>query len=327
VQERDANIPRILYDAERIPPDVVQKIQDGVIGSLIPVPSDALMMGAERIMAQVTQGNQTRGSYVANDYIQRDLDKTLGIDAIGAGVSDQGKSSTATEINVVDKQRSVRLDAERRRVLDWYIKGVYKFSALVCRFMTPELAVPYIGQQQTQAWSQWDKKFWDGRFIMEARPDSQIKLDAASERKFALDVYQFTRKDPLANGQALLRNVMEKSGLSPTETVGSPPPPRPTEPSVALSFKGEDLMSPAAQQVREILAQVGVKISDEAIQTTATQLFQQIAMGLRDAAGKAVTAHPIGQEHGGAQEQVRPMSQASADTSGQRAGMAKGPKV
>lgn len=320
VQEREANRPRIAYDASKITPETLRRIEEGTIGSMIPVQEDALANGIDRIMAQVTQGSQTRGSYSANDYIQHDLDKTLGVDATGAGVAGKGER-TATEISAVDRLRNARLDAERRRVLQWYLKGVEKYSALVCRFMTPQLAIPYIGQQAAQTWAQWDKKTWDGRFVFHARPDSQIRLDAATERKFALDVYQMTVRDPRANGEYLLRNLFEKAGFDVTQAMAGPPPPKkPDPPGITFSLKAEDLLGPAADQVREVLAQGGIQISQQAVQASTTQLFQQMSMGIRDASGHAVKAaiHPA--EHGGPAEQVRPLDQQSADQSGQRSG-------
>jgi len=319
VQERDANIPRVGYDVAKVPPETIKKIEQGTIGSLIPFPEGSLVQGMPAVMAQITQGNQTRGSYTANDYIQHDLDMTLGIDAIGSGVKD-AQSATATEIGVVDRQRNVRIKKEQRRVLSWYLKGVAKYSALVCRFMTPELAVPYIGEQAAQAWAQWDKKTWDGRFVFQAKPDSQLSLDAAAERKFYLDLYQFLRRDPAVNPPAVLKPLFEHANIDPAEGFAPQAPPKKPEPSIGITFKGEDLIGPQAQMVIEILGQTGIQVSPEAQQTAASQLFQQMQLGIRDGAGRPVKATPQPAEHGGVSEKVRPMDQQSADKSGQRSG-------
>ncbi len=319
VQERDANLPRFLIDSEKLTPDTVRKLTEGTLGAMVPVEPGALAGGVEQIIAQVTQGSQTRGSYAANDYIQRDLDKTLGLDAVAAGTGSQG-NPTATEISVVDRQRNVRLDNERRRVLAWYLKGVEKFSALVCRFMTPQLAVPYIGKKGAQAWAGWDKKQWDGRFVFGAKADSQIKLDAAAERKFALDIYQFLARDPNVNRVALLRNLLEKANIDPSEVLVTNPPKQKDDPSLSFSFSGEDFLGPQAPQVREILAQAGIQLSPAAVSESASQLFQQVQLGLRDSNGKATPALAGPQPHPGPVEKVRPLSQQSADQTGQRSG-------
>jgi hypothetical protein len=69
-------------------------------------------------------------------------------------------------------------------------------------------------------------------------------------------------------------------------------PPKHPDPSLAFAFKGEDFLGPQAQQVREILAQTGIQISQQAIDASATQLFQQMRLGIRDASGQMVKAAP-----------------------------------
>lgn len=313
VQERQANIPRILYDSTKLAPQTVTKIVEGTIGSLIPVQEDALMNGMQSVMAQVVQGTSSRTSYSANDYIQRDLEKTLGIDATGTGIKAPGDAS-ATEIAVIDKQRNVRLDAERRRVLAWYLKGVEKFSTLVIRFMTPQLAIPYIGQDAAMAWAGWDKQTWDGRFVFGAKPDSQIRLDAAAERKYALDLYQFTAKDPNVNRVLLLHNLLEKAGLDPSEIIIKDLPEQKIPPQITFTFKGDDLVGPQAAQVREVLAASGINITPEAVQGVPPG-------GLSPEGVDALSPRGLGPEqHGGPTPKVRPLSQQSADRSQNRGG-------
>ena len=320
VQERDANRLRILYDSGKLPPAVVDKIANGTLGDMIAVEEGALAQGVGSIMVPVTQGTSPRQTYLANDYIQQDIAKTSGIDASGAGVSDDADES-ATKTAVIDKQRNVRLDKERRKCLRAYLKGVSKFSALVCRYMTPQLAVPYIGQEAAALWGAWDKKSNDGRIAFDAKPDSQIHLDAAEERKYWLDMYQFTAKDPNVVRVQLLHKLFQISGENPDDFVVAELPEQKPDPNIGFTFKGEDLIGPQAAMVIEILAQGGIQISQEARDESAGQLFKQMALGVRDASGKAVpTATSRPQGHGGTADQVRPLSKQSADQSGQRSG-------
>ena len=160
----------------------------------------------------------------------------------------------------------------------------------------------------------------DGRLVFKARPDSQIRLDAAQERKFALDIYQFCAKDPNVIRVELLKNLFEKAGLDSTKLIVEQLPEQKPEGSFAFSMKAEDLGAPWADQAREVLAQLGIQLSQDAVESGAQQMFKQISLGLRDASGKAITATKGPQEHGGTAEQVRPLSQQSADKSGQRSG-------
>lgn len=319
VQERDANRPRILYDSEKFPPDVLAKIVNGTIGDMIGLEPGGLAAGVNAIMAVVQQGTSPRQTYIANDYITTDIAKTLALDATGAGVKDD-ENESATKTAAVERNRGVRLAHEQRQVLRWYLKLVDKFSALVCRYMTPQLAVPYIGQEAAAAWAQWDKKATDGRMAFSAKPDSQIRLDAQAERKFMLDLYQFTAKDPNVVRIELLKELFAAAGKDPSKLVVEQLPEKHPEPTIGFTFKGEDLIGPQAPLVREILAQGGIQLSQPAIDDSSGQLFKQITLGLRDASGKATPAVKQPMEHGGTAEQVRPLSQQSADLSGQRSG-------
>lgn len=319
VQERDATRPRWGFDVDKLTPESAQKLVDGALGSMIALEGGALANGVQTIIAQLVQGSPNRQTYVANDYITHDIEKTLAIDATGAGVSADDQES-ATKTATVDRNRGVRLDAERRQVLKWYLRLVDKMSALVCRYMTPQMAAQYIGQQRAAVWAQWDKKSSDGRLAFTAKPDSQIRLDAAQERRFALQLYQMVANDPNVVRVELLKNLFIKAGYDPTKMVVEQLPEKPQEPSLGFTFKGEDFISPQAQQVREILAKCGIQISEEAVQSTASQLYQQMALGLRDASGKAVPATPRLAEHGGPAQQVRPLSKRQGDETGNRPG-------
>lgn len=316
LQNRDANRKRILYDSAALSVDTVEKITAGTIGALIPVEGGALAAGPQAIMAPIVTGPDNRADYTAEDYITRDLEKTLALDSGGLGVADGG-DETATKTSVAAKSRSVRLAKEQGETLRCYLKGVAKFSALVARYMTPQLAAPYIGQEAAMAWGQWNRKAIDGRMGFTARPDSQIKLDAASERRHKLATYQMVANDPHVNRGALVRDLLEISGYDPAAVYTDQIPEKKPDPNIGWSFKGEDLYNP---MVREILAQLGVQISQQTIDEAASQQFKQVALGLRDVSGKAIPPHSQPQPHGGPAEQVRPLSKQQGDKTGERPG-------
>lgn len=319
VQLRDTNRTYYLFDVDKLPPETVAKIENRTIGSLIGVEGGYLAQGANSIIAPVSPGSQGRETYLANDYITRDIEKTLAIDATGAGVQ-ESDNETATKTNLVDRNRSVRLDAERRQVLRWYLKLVYKVSAMACRYLNQQDVTRYIGQAQAQAWAQWDKKAVDGRVAFKAKPDSQIRLDAAVERRNILQLYQMTANDPNVARVALLKSLFEKFGLNPSEIVVDQLPAKPHDENISLRLGGEDLVGPQRPIVLELLAQGGYQISQQAIDESAGQLFKQVTLGLRDANGKAVPATPRLAEHGGPAEQVRSLSKQQGDETGNRPG-------
>jgi hypothetical protein len=320
MRERDANITRILYDTGKFPPEVLKKIEDGTTGTLIGVEEGTLNQGVNSIMAPVVQGQTPRQTYIAQEKIESDLAKTLALDATGVGVTDN-QDESATKTAELSRTRNVRLDGERGEVLRWYLGLIAKVSPMVCRYMTPQLAIELLGQEQAMLWLQWDKRTTSSRIAISAKPDSQIRLDAQAERTFALKLYEFSAKDPNVNRVELLKWLFTLSGLDPSKLVVEQLPQKPPEEGFTFSFKGEDLVGPQAPIVLEILAQGGIQISQQAHDEAAGQMFKQMSLGIRDASGKVVppaNANPEG--HGGPVEKMRPLSKQHGDATGDRSG-------
>ena len=313
VQERDANRSRVLYDVDKLPPEVIARIEDGSLGSLIGVEGGALAGGIASIMSEVVKSSPGRQAYIANDYIQRDIDKTLAIGPAQAGVND-GDESSATQSAIVDRAAQTRQAREQRQVLRWYLRLVDKVSSLVCRYMTPQLAAEYIGQEAAMAWGMWDKKASSARIMFKAKPDSQIRLDAAAERKFWLDTYQFTANDPNTIRVEVLKKVFEKGGEDPSKfVVDQLPEKAPEPPAVSFAIKTESLnpLMPEYGNVYQVLTQLGLKnLAAPELDPVSADLLQKTMQAEADAQT----------EHGGPAEKTRPLSKAQGERSGERSG-------
>src|SRR3990167_712755 len=135
VEERGVNKPKFAYNAEVIPPDAIVKIEQAVrAGSMIPLPAAAFAGGLANNFVLLAQGSSPRQTYLANDYITKDIAKTSAIDSTGAGVEDENEE-TATKTAEIAKARNVGLEAERKRALRQYVKAVdSKIDPLVLRF-------------------------------------------------------------------------------------------------------------------------------------------------------------------------------------------------
>lgn len=334
VQERDINRPKFAYDSTKFPPSAVKDIETAMTGSLIPLPADAWAGATLAGFALLAQGSSPRQTYLANDYITRDIAKTSAIDSTGAGVDDGEGDETATKTAEIAKARNVRLDAERKRILRQYLKGIDKLAALALRFCTdPQRVAELIGPEAAMAYLKWRNtivEMGDSRPKFTAKADSQIKLDAAVERKSWLNLYNFAAKDPLVNRAAILRKMFTLFGEDPMQFVANEQPEQKPDPSLGYSFKGEDLnpLMPQFPIVLEVLAQCGVEISPQTIQEAQDGAQNQIATQLlmaemqpTTASGKPAAAKPA--PHGGLPDKMGPLSKQSSEESGTRSG----PKV
>jgi hypothetical protein len=227
------------------------------------------------------------------------------------------------------------LDAERKRVLRQYLVGIDKLAALVLRFCSdPQRVSEYIGPQQAEVYLQWRAAILEAgdlRPKFTAKPDSQLKLDAAQERRTWLNIYNFAAKDPQVNRAAILRKLFTLLGEDPTGFVTDQMPEQKPEPSLGWSFKGEDVNPMSAQYpiVLEILAQAGIQISPEALQEAQagaqTAMLAQMAGGLMSPTGaspKAATSRPAA--HGGLPEKMGPLSKEQSSQTGERSGPSVG---
>lgn len=333
VQERDINKPKFAYNAEVIPPDAITKIEAAMTGSLIPLPASAFAGGLQNNFVLLSQGSSPRQTYLANDYIQKDADKTIGMDSAGVGVEDDA-DETATKTAEVAKSRNIRLDAERKRVLRWYLKAVDKIAALALRYCDdPVRVAELIGPQKAQDYLQWRAlilEAGDVRPKFTAKADSQIKLDAASERRTWLQVYNFAAKDPQVNRAAILRKLFTLLGEDPAGYVSDTPPESKPEPSVGYSFKGDDVnpLMPQFPIVIDLLAQLGFEISPETIleaqEGAKNQMQAQLLMSAMEptsASAKPATKTPA--QHGGIADKMGPLNKAQGSETGDRTG----PKV
>lgn len=309
IEQRDATILRWMYNTETLPTDALEKIVRSPIGGMIGVPGEAFH--GEGAIKELPHGSYPRENFTFNDYLDNDLSRTHGLDLNQQGVA--GDSSTATEANIQQANANVRLSFERGKVLDWYIRGVTKFSACVQRYLSLEKAAQIVGPEAAQQWESW-RKVVPAQLAFTALPDSSLRTDLAGERKRVLDAYTFFANDPFCNRQAFLQKVVAPRLGFPAEVFMNQPPekgPEPTKPG--LSLKGDDLnpLNPQFPILVEVLAQVGIKISPEAIRKAQEASYNQLLMGQVSAVEATATSGQPGEpntQHGGMVGQMESLS-------------------
>jgi hypothetical protein len=194
------------YDAGQMTPEALDKIVKSSINGLVGLPSDVFNQAAP--IKPLERGQYPRENFSINDYLDNDLARTHAIDADQSGASGGG-DQTATEASIKQSNVSARLSFERGNVLDWYIKGVTKFSCILQWFLPVEQAIQIVGPQKAQEWDGW-RKTVPAHLAFTALPDSALRTDLASERKRALDEYSFFANDPLVNRGELLKAILPR---------------------------------------------------------------------------------------------------------------------
>lgn len=317
IEFRDASIPLRAYNVDTLPTDALDKLLKARIGSFIGLSADAF--AGETAIKELPQGNLPRENFMVNDILDNDLSRAMALDAEQAG-AESGGDNTATEAQIKQANVNARMGFERNIVLKWYLKGVTKYSTLVQRYLPVEKAAQIVGPQAAQLWDGWRKQV-PASLAFTAFPDSQLRNDLAPERKRKLEEYSFFAKDPYINRLELLKNLFPKLGY-PNKCLNPQPPeqgPEPTKPG--LSMKAEDLnpLLPQFPILVEVLGQVGIKISADAIAKAEAAAMNQLlmnqatAMSTPTGAGsgpKPSTAHP------GAVSPTETLSKHAADETG-----------
>ena len=263
IQLRDSNIPIRIYDADRIPTEVKQKLDTASYGGTpIGVPSEAF--AGNPPIVEIAKATYPRENFVFEEKQDADISRTHAMDANQGGVKTDS-ARTATELQLIQSNTNVRLDKERANVLRWYIKGVTKFSTLIQRFVTVEQAAQIVGPQRAQAWAQVMSQI-PASLAFTASPDSAIRVDAAQKRKMALETYSFLRNDPKINtDQVLRKSVLPALSLDSTAIAQPqpPPPPPPDPPKVSVSIASASLnpMMPEYPGVILVLQASGLDVS------------------------------------------------------------------
>lgn len=248
LQQRSRSKPLRWFDTNQVGKETVDKIVSGEMQELIPVPGDGSLMFGE-----ISKASYSRENFTFNDYVNEDISEAWAMGNNQRGAENDA-STTATEASIMQGNSDVRLDAERTRVLEWYCKGAEKFAALIQLFADETEYVSVLGAQGAKTLEAWDKTQIAGKFVFSAKPDSAIRVDAASERRQTLDLYKFTVNDPNVNRTELLKAIFQKYGYDPERLVAAQLPEKgPEPPKITLSVSGIDL-NPAAPQYQAVIA-------------------------------------------------------------------------
>lgn len=262
IRLRDSNIPIRIVDSDRVPPEVLEKIKNADYGSS-PIPLPAEAFAGNPPIQEIAKATYPRENFTFEEKQDNDIARTHAMDANQGGTKTDS-ARTATELQLIQVNTNVRLDAERARVLEWYIKGVTKFSTLIQRFVTVEQAAQIVGPERAQAWSQVMSQV-PATLAFTASPDSALRVDAAQNRKMTLETYGYIRNDPGVNPQVYLQRKVFPALNMDSSYAAQPKPPQPPPPDPIrgqFQIKGEDLnpMMPQYPGVLMILKAAGLPV-------------------------------------------------------------------
>lgn len=309
IKLRDANLPRFFYSDDMT--EAVEKLKNADVGQGVGIPNDKMMQGADKIIAAIPHMERAQADIQGEASINRDIADTLGIDANQGGALNE-KIHSATEVATAQANTNVRLQKERAMLIERYLCGVRKFDSLIQRYADQQDYVEIVGLDGARKLQAWNKTTLAGRYAFDARPDSQLANDAASERKQWLDFVNFMAKSQFMNQAEIARITTLKYGQDPARLVVQPQPPGPPPPNVSVKVAIEDLAGPAGSAALKVLQQAGYQLTEQDL--AGAQANGLIILKQEAAMQAAKTAH------GGAADQTEKLSKHHSEETGNMPG-------
>lgn len=259
VARRDANLPKIAYDPEKLPKEALEKIKKGEMMQFIPLRPGALASGKDSVFAEVAKGTVDRSTVDSMLMLEQDMEKALAIPATAPAITESDR--TATEASLRQSNSQARLSKEQIRVQLWLLRIIRKFDALIQRWADDDDYIPLVGQSGVKRLQRWNRTAIAGRYAYDASLDSQIWVDANARREQLLKLHNFVGASPVTNQLEWTKELFTAFGYDPQRLTQPPPPPPPEKPNISFRFSGEDLNSPL---VRQILVRSGILTAEEA---------------------------------------------------------------
>ena len=324
ILQRDRNIPMRIADLARIGGDEgLQKIRKNIWQGVIALPSAS---ANDPPIFGVGESHFPQENFQFNNIIMSDIGRVWALAENQRGEESE-RHRTATEINTIQHNTTARMEAERRQVLDYFVRGARKLGALIQLFADEEHYVQIVGQDGSQRLQAWNKDTIQGEYAYTAKANSAAHVDAAEDLNNALKTYELLAKDPHINRVELLQAIARKANLDATKLIVPQLPPKgPDAPNVSFRFAGQDLdvRSPAFPIILSIMKQAGYQIPDELVQQAQEHAQQQALIMGSAPVGMPLPPNPAmpaggpspQTAHGGPAEKVMRLSKRRAEEGG-----------
>lgn len=256
IDQRDRAIPLSGFDVGRVPPESLQKILKGELQELIPFNG---LDASNPPLFSLQRAEFPRENFEFNSIISRDIGESWALGQNQLGLDTDSKR-TATELSLMQSGTDTRMDKERSTFLRRFAGGCQKALALIQMFATEQDWARVADEQGQMVLKAWDATAVAGDFTITLAPDSSQRIDGASMKKEAVDIFKMFGNDPLTNQVELRKATFRKLGMDPNRLVLQPQPKQPEKPQVSLSLKGDD-MNPVMPQyinVATILSVLGI---------------------------------------------------------------------
>ena len=228
---RERSIPIRGFNTNRVDPLIAESLMRGTWQGMIPFNGDAT-----NSIWEVARASYPSEDMAFDQATQRDLERTWG--EMG---STPGRK-TKDEVNANQAAVSSRVGQDRAHVANFFLSIV----EVLAGWMTLYSDFPSLTDQEKQEMHQaWDEKHILHDLVLKIRPDSTIVLDPQQRIDRLFKALNMTAKSGYVNVKPIIVEIIELSGIDPSEVVVDPQP-QVEEPNISYRFSGkEDLTNVA----------------------------------------------------------------------------------
>lgn len=261
--QRERSLPIRWFDTNQVDETAESLLQDGVIQGWLPTNGPA-----GNAIGEIARANYPRENFEFNRVIEQDISEAWAIGAEQMGQAAPGET-TAKEVMERASAAQTRLDYERSKVLRFFKEGAEVVFGLLQQFATQPKYTELVGEDGAARLVQWNAQTIQGEFAFEARPDAALRLDAASDRQQALNLFTLLANDPFVDRRKLLTEVLRTHNLTPEAVLlPQPPQPQPERPNLSIRLDSDafDPTRPHALLMYDLLEKYGIQLDPAAVQ-------------------------------------------------------------
>ncbi len=241
----------------------------------------------ERAIGEVARASYPSEDLTFDQNAKSDLLESWGLNPAAIGQMQAGRKNQA-EVMGAQQGSATVLGADRNEIQRLFLGIVEVLAGLMALYSEFPLLTPQEKQTMEQA---WDRQHILSDMVFKIRPDSMITIDPQQRIQRISQALNLTVKSGYVNPKPIITEIMELSGLDPSEVVIDPTPPKPKDPQLSYRFSGkDDLANPLA--VALLLKQKQLTLEDV---NTAKQFLLEVQKPPEASAPPAGPVPPAGQ--------------------------------
>lgn len=231
-QNREFSKPIRGFDVNRVDPLIQTLLMKGQMQGWIPLNGNG-----QNAIWEVARASYPSEDFSFDQAAKADLMETWQVGPNQMGTVPTGEKATKAEVQTTQANFATRIGQERAKVASFFLSIAEVLAGLMALYSDFPILTPQERQAMEQA---WDRKTILHDLVLKIRPDATIMIDSQARVQRLSNVLNLLGKSGMINPLPIITEMVELSGLDPSQIVKPPTPPQPEPPSISYRFGGKD---------------------------------------------------------------------------------------